>query len=220
MSKQDLVSADVLVGKTLSKYISDTLKGYTSLSHRLHKAACGAVVYTAEFGNVNMLNQLYAGLRTNDRDAFRYWCLRKATVSLFDDEGSPLKNEDGTDQEPVTWLTFSQKEGAFRVKKGTENIRKGLYSFDGLVTATSPKDDGTEVLDSFLNVNTVKEAKKPLDLEKLLSTLLQTVKGFEKKNSSIEEGPKADTKLMGELGHLESMILERQAALKAAKVAA
>lgn len=185
MAKEKALSltnfGDLTTEKDASAFIDNTITAYTKVGDYLHKAACVALFHAWKHGQPAMLNRLFAGLRVNDKAAFRLWIGKYSAVTVKQEDGSEVI---------YNWAGFKE-DGGFLVKKASANYRAAV-DFESI-------DKMTDNLLPFWEI-AVERNPQALTLE----ALLKMISGFKAKveKKSTDEGLAIPRDIELELGRL------------------
>lgn len=172
---------DLTAEKDASVFVQNTLTAYHKTGTYLHMAACVALFHAWKFGQPALLNQLFTGLRVNDKAAFRLWVGKYSAVTVKQDDGSEVI---------YNWAGFKE-DGGFIVKKASANYRVAV-DFESI-------DKMAENLLPFWEIS-VERNPTALTLE----ALLKMIAGFKAKveKKSTDEGLAIPRDIELELGRL------------------
>lgn len=185
MAKEKALSltnfGDLTTEKDASAFIDNTITAYAKVGDYLHKAACVALFHAWKHGQPAMLNQLFKGLRVNDKAAFRLWIGKYSAVTVKQEDGSEVI---------YNWAGFKEESG-FIVKKASANYR-ALVDFEGIDVMT----------DNLLPFWEIAVERNPTALT--LEALLKMIAGFKAKveKKSTDEGLAIPRDIELELGRL------------------
>jgi hypothetical protein len=174
------------IGNSWSKYIKDTFTLYAKVGDRLHTAAAYALHQAATFGQTGPMNDLFKGLRENDRTALRMWIGAHATYVQVSDD--PEK-----DDKIVAFVRYMKDDGFKMLKGADRHIVKADFTLENTLN-----------LPSFLDEKIQKEGKA-ISLEDLLKLAAGFKKNFEKRAESKEVDVPNDLGVIAALAALEAV---------------